>query len=539
MTENYGRKIPVPRKLELQETAASLRLWKVHVTNYYKSDKHFKRFVDATETWNMQADHWGFAAEAATSDLQRTAAQVKDDCYMFLETFASYLPDDYLVERLVKSTSSYKDVWDKLQQFYGVVLSSDTFLEIAKMVKKPQETYRQFYLRMEGFVSKHLTEGGIKVEEITTQARGDQLTISMKNLIVIMWMQKIHEKFIDCVRIEFAAELRGKRQLIELMPRIADNVQNILARHDIASSVSRIPYSDDGDEVCGEHNVNRVGAYGPGRGGRQFRGGGAQQGRQGGARGGRPPPQGGKVLNCAHCDYLAKTLKLKINKNHEPTECIRKTVSIRLMQLDAVEEEYSTAEDDLGVNICTISSSPNLCPLQNEEGLQNEEELSSQGSRQAKAERGSENLSSFHDCDIPSAQSFDQPQFSDLTPEAALAIQRTLLRTEADAAQARSPALKVTLHNHPTIAIVDEGAEVSCIALRYAKKTNTEIVETSHSARAADSSRLRVVGRTKKPIILMTEPNNIPIYLKYAVVVDQLNADVLIGEPGKGANNIA
>ena len=90
----------------------------------------------------------------------------------------------------------------------------------------------------------------------------------------------------------------------------------------------------------------------------------------------------------------------------------------------------------------------------------------------------------------------------------------------------------------PITAIIDEGAEVSCIAMKFAKITNTEIIETSHSARAADSSKLRVVGRTKKPVILITEPHGVPIYLKYAVVVDKLNADVLIGEPGKGANKI-
>ena len=73
----------------------------------------------------------------------------------------------------------------------------------------------------------------------------------------------------------------------------------------------------------------------------------------------------------------------------------------------------------------------------------------------------------------------------------------------------------MSLHNYSTIAVI-----------------------ASHSARAADFSKLRVVGRTKKLVILITEPHGIPIYIKYAVVVDQLNADVLIGELGKGANNI-
>ena len=117
-------------------------------------------------------------------------------------------------------------------------------------------------------------------------------------------------------------------------------------------------------------------------------------------------------------------------------------------------------------------------------------------------------------------------------------MRSALLRTEASPAQARSPALKVTLNNHPAVATLDEGAEVSAISLRFCKQSNTASADTAHTARAADSSKLRVVGRTKNSVTLLAQPGNIPIKLGHVLVVDQLNADILIGEPGKGANNI-
>ena len=528
--ENHGRKIPIPRKLDLQENAASLRLWKVHVTNYYRADPCFSFFVRDDTTWNMAAADWGFADEAETSQLKRKKAEMKADCHMFLETFASYFPDDYLVEKITKNTGKLKDVWRTVDEFYNVILSSDSFLGLAKLTKKPQETYRQFYLRMEGFVSKHLTKAGVKVEEVVAPVTGDTLSITIKNIIVITWMSRIHERLIDCVRVEFASELRGQKELIELMPRIADNIDHILARHDITSAVSQISIAEDGDEACQEHNVYRVGGAlgqrgrgrGQDRGVRYPRGGGRDRDRGRGQQG----QYGGKTLKCGHCEYLSRTLRLKIDSQHEPTECIRKDVAIRLTQLDQFEEEdYSTAEDAGDVQICTISSSSlNLPPLQTTEDCHQQRP-------------GQYVQLPCHDINVP--DDIEQEILSDkFSYEDALSVQRTLLRTEASEAQARSPALKVSLHNHPTIAVIDEGAEVSVLALKFAKLTNTEIVETSHSARAADSSKLRVVGRTKKPVILITEPHGVPIYLKYAVVVDQLNADVLIGEPGKGANNI-
>ena len=106
--EQHGRKIPIPRKLDLQENAASLRLWKVHVTNYYRADPHFSFFVRDDTTWNMGAADWGFADEAETSPLKRKKAEMKADCHMFLETFASYFPDYYLVEKITKNTRKLK-----------------------------------------------------------------------------------------------------------------------------------------------------------------------------------------------------------------------------------------------------------------------------------------------------------------------------------------------------------------------------------------------------------------------------------------------
>ena len=170
----------------------------------------------------MTAKHWGFAAKTAETSLKRTQAEMKLDCLMFLETLASYLPDDYLVEKITKNTGSLADVWKVINSYFGVMLSSDTFRELAKMSKKKEETYRQFYLRMEGFVSKHLTKANIKVEDVTAPATGDILTISLKNVLVIMWMTKIHPRLVGFVKVDFTKELKAGWELIELMGSIAD-----------------------------------------------------------------------------------------------------------------------------------------------------------------------------------------------------------------------------------------------------------------------------------------------------------------------------
>ena len=88
MHQPQARKVPIPRKLDINESAPSIRLWKIAFINYYRSDIYFSKFVQAGAKWNVNAPDWGFTDEPDTSDLKRTKAQLKEDCKMFLETLA-------------------------------------------------------------------------------------------------------------------------------------------------------------------------------------------------------------------------------------------------------------------------------------------------------------------------------------------------------------------------------------------------------------------------------------------------------------------
>ncbi len=524
--QNTARKVPIPRKLDVKESAPSVRLWKIAFINYYRSDIYFSKFVQAGTTWNVTAANWGFEDEPNTSDLKRTAAQMMEDCKMFLETLASYVPDDYLVEKISKTTSNMAGVWEVLEQYYGIALNSDTFLQIDKMTKKDVESYRQFYLRMEGLVSKHLTKGNIKVEDVTSPLDGDVMSITVKNLVVIMWLQKINPKMIDCVRHEYARELREGKQLVELLPRIADNVESILSKHDIAGSVNQVEAENGaGDSM---HQVARVdGPYrAQGRGGRGGGRGGRQQGGQQ-HRGGQFR-QTGKELKCAHCDYLSQTLRLRINTNHEPTECFRKDIAVRLISMDAADSSFESAED-MGKPEPQPPPSPHNFSFQNKAPERPGQE--------------DDDTSPVYAHTPPTPDPGIQPLILSDSPTPAedscvLRVQQRLLDEETKPAHARSPALEVKVNDVDTTAVIDEGAEISLCSLRLTKKCHLRIIPTSRSARAADSSRLRVVGKLASPLILVSKVHGICIKLTHVTVVDSLSTDVLIGEPGKIENQI-
>ena len=524
MMQTQARKVPLPRKLDIKETAPSVRLWKITFINYYRSDVYFSKFVQTGAKWKVTAVNWGFEDEPDTSDLKRKADQLKQDCMMFLETLASYLPDDYLVEKISSSTEDMAGVWEIIEQYYGIALNSDTFLQIDKMSKKDVESYRQYYLRMEGLVSKHLTKGGIKIEDVTSPVGGDIMSITLKNTIVIMWLQKISPKMIECVRHEYAQELREGKQLVELMPRIADNVENILSKHDVAGSVNLI--TDEAGAGDSMHNVARVDTpYRPR--GRGDRGGNRGGGRPTGGQTRNTPRQSGKELKCAHCEYLSQTLRLRINTNHEPTECFRKDIAVRLISLDAGESSFESAED-LGKPKPHPTPHTDSFSFQTKPGYQQQPGLTEDPvppSIPALPPQESQPLSLSDNLDPP-------------VDDKVLRVQQRLLDEEAKPAHARSPALEVLINDVDTIAVIDEGAEISACSLKFTKKCHLRIIPTKRSAKAADSSRLRVVGRLAQPLVLMTKVHGICLKLTHVTVVESLSTDILIGEPGKVENFI-
>ena len=524
MATSNGRKIPIPRRLDSQETAASLRLWKIHFVNYTRGDQYFAHFVKDTSTWTMTAEHWGFAEETAETSLKRSKAEMKSDCLMFLETLASYLPDDYLVEKITKSTGKLADVWTVIDSYYGVTLSSNTFLELAKMSKKKEETYRQFYLRMEGFVSKHLTKGEIKVEDVTSPVTGDILTISLKNVLVIMWMTKIHARLVDYVKVDFSQELKAGKELIELMGSIADNVDNILARHDAAASVSLVLEGEetDGNMLDSPENVFRADFGNPARG--SFRGAGRGRGQ---GQGGRPVNnKPGKTLHCSHCKYLSDALKLRISTNHDPTECYRRDIAVRRLEgEEELDDSYEEVEDLAGELSITSLSSQNSLHFQSEQPNLVERLVAWEP----------DNVVDPKQCSsLPEPPLTDFPLSDQELWESVLKIQQDRHAEDSGTAQAQSPSLAVSLHNHHTKATIDEGATINCMALRLANRCDLDLVPTSSRARGADSSSLRIVGKTRKPVrLITTDKHGIPIVLQHVVVVEGLSADILIGEPGK------
>ena len=150
-------------------------------------------------------------AEATGS--KRSKETVYADLIGFLETVACYLPHSYITEKIINNTTSLNDVFRLIFELYGAELTSDSFLDLAAVKKLPAESHRQLFERMLDHVNKHLTKPNISVDNFTSGATGDSMTLTLLNVIVIMWLQKIDPRLIDAVKLEYATDLRAGTEL--------------------------------------------------------------------------------------------------------------------------------------------------------------------------------------------------------------------------------------------------------------------------------------------------------------------------------------
>ena len=497
-------KVPMPRQLGDDENLESLQHWKVTFRNYFRRDDYFNVFLPAAFTWNPAEANYGLAAE--TTGLKRSAEVLKNDLVAFLETIAGFLPYSYVTERILNNTTSLKDVWAIIADLYEAEVSSDTFLELSTFSKLPNESFRQFYERMVDHVQKHLTKPNVKLENYDSGNNGDKMNISMLNLIVMMWLQKIDPKLVDVVRVEYSAELKDGKQLYEIMPRIAKSVSQLLLRHDTFST--KLVQSENPATHSEAASIQKV----------QFRNKKSNKNKKYATSQSRSTQQ-----HCPHCQFLSKLVKYDIPADHDPDSCVRKPLAIR--QVVESDPSSSTEASDNGKHFYHSPKINLLTPST----LQND--------RDAVRERLGVQ---FLPCDVLTENITPSPCsnteiISDLDSKF-----YSTLRAVTSVDKVKSPSFLGKIDEHQVVAIVDEGAELNVLDNTLAKKLNLEVEMSRKLAKAAGGSKLLVIGQSVKPLTLyaLTDHGPVPVDLGNVVVVQNLGCDVLVGEPAKGANNI-
>ena len=114
-----------------------------------------------------------------TSGLKLDIPTLVADLEGFLDCIASFLPFDYLGDKLKRETKNVTQVLTIIYEVSDAELTTTNFLDYGSMSRQEDETYRGYYNRLVGFVRQHLHLEAISSEHISYLNTGEQLTIRL------------------------------------------------------------------------------------------------------------------------------------------------------------------------------------------------------------------------------------------------------------------------------------------------------------------------------------------------------------------------
>ena len=239
-----------PRKLE-NETLESFDHWRSQFRTCYKRDPSYAGFFEDTSKWDSEAENWGQKSDKiGNPEKERSAGSKRDDLIDFLNLINSFLPNTYLQQKLVYQSKNLEDVWNFIRRSFQIEVTQLSFLKMHNITKRDTESFLAFYDRIVNGIRLHMAPVNTTVDNITTPAAtvtdtkgGDKMSVTLLDTAALIWFQKIpHKNLAAICEIEYSTELRNNERLSSLVPKIAENVESLLARYN-STSVNSIQAS--------------------------------------------------------------------------------------------------------------------------------------------------------------------------------------------------------------------------------------------------------------------------------------------------------
>ena len=552
-----------PRRLEHKETLQSLNHWRSVFRNYYRRCQYYGRFLSPDATWD-NSENCGFTEPEATG-LKRSIRDLAADLRGFLDCVGSYLPFDYVGDKLRAQSTNIQSVWTVIYEIYDAEITTTNFLDYACMSKDPEETYRSYYNRLVGFVRQHLPSSYVESEGVIAPADGENLTVALLDAIAIHWLISIDKRLISIVKTEFATALKTKR-LSQMVKEISQSIDDLLIRNDNRDQIALIKSDFDQSTPCDSSDlkslVNRIERLENKPVNKQKKKFTANSGQF------RRP-------QCSHCIFLNKQLGASLQTDHATAACGKRSISVNLIQtLDNVNisEEFpdsSHSESPEGeYRTQNILSNPSLQTSEQQGSKANTEQAAvetlkppidvvicpSSNINSSKTAAVSElnNLQVNQSVDIDENQQLSSSistcrgnnTFKYSADHAILAATLASLHSSSfkwnKLDKSTSPRIKCRLNKVTFSALIDTGAEINVLDKDFAISINLGISSSNESALAANKLPLKVFGQTTLPVSVecITESGTIMLHLGIMLVIANLGTPCLLGEPAKSRNNI-
>ena len=221
---------PKQWKLTKDETINSFESWRQNLLYGFSQEKIFAPFLETT--WQKKTatnPHRGLQDDGSSvPEAKRlTATQKNTHLELLLGQIANFCP---IVSRssIIKNSVSLNDVWQKIRLHYGFQSTGAHFLDLSNIHLSPDERPEDLYQRLMAFFEDNLlTVGGGISHQGETISTDEDLTPTLENTIVFLWLQLINPGLPQLVKQKYGSELRNK-SLASLKPEISQALSSLL-----------------------------------------------------------------------------------------------------------------------------------------------------------------------------------------------------------------------------------------------------------------------------------------------------------------------
>ena len=190
-----------------------------------RQDKDYAPFLKKGVSWSKKKTNPTTRGLSAVEG--KTAEQRADDLENMLESIKSFCP---VIKKssIVDNSKCLDDVWQAIRLHYGFNTSGANFLDFTNIKPEPEERHEDLYQRMASFIDDNLLKSADSiVHDGDVITEDEMITPSLENLVVLLWLEKVHPKLPALVKQKYATELKAKT-IYTLKPEISMAIPSLL-----------------------------------------------------------------------------------------------------------------------------------------------------------------------------------------------------------------------------------------------------------------------------------------------------------------------
>ena len=174
---------------------------------------------------------------------------------MMLNQIANFCP---VISRrtIVNDSTSLNSVWSQIKLHFGFQTTGANFIDFVSIKYSPPERAETLYQRMLTFIENNLLYPGIAMTHKGADINEyEDLSPTLENMIVLLWLQQIHPGLPGVVKQKYGADLRCKT-LASLKPEISLALPTLI--DEAKSADSRVMRSFPRDQNFPRHNTSNA-----------------------------------------------------------------------------------------------------------------------------------------------------------------------------------------------------------------------------------------------------------------------------------------